>query len=191
MYLSPDEIHQNRLDTLHAIEAASRAWIDATGKLSDLILRAGRQMLDDGERHLRQLAQPGTGAPTLPLDRLDAWRSDSADLVRDSFAIIAQAHQTTLQIAREQVGIFDLALKRGMAHAIQHADAETGSAIGHVRNALEQAETCLNELTDSASRSVGAMEAQVRQIAQALANTADEAPPAVPAPRRTRKPRAQ
>ena len=190
MYLSPDEIHQNRLDTLHAIEAASQAWIDATGKLSELILRAGRQMLDESERHLSQLAQPGASLP-LSIGSLDVWRSDSAELVRDSFAILAQAHQTTLQIARKQVGIFDLALKRGMAHAIQHADAETGSAISHVRTALEQAETCLNELTDSATRGVGAMEEQVRQIAEALASTADEAPPAAPAPRRTRKPRAQ
>ena len=84
MYLSPSDIHATRLRALDNLHLASRAWVDTTEKLAALALRSGRQALDESQSQFAELAE---GAhfqfKPLPLERLNAWRSNSAMLFSD------------------------------------------------------------------------------------------------------------
>ena len=46
MYLSSTDIQQTRLHTIDNLHLASRAWVDATEKLAELTMRAGRQAFE-------------------------------------------------------------------------------------------------------------------------------------------------
>lgn len=169
MYLSPSDIQQTRLATLDNLHAASRTWVEATEKLADLALRNGRQVLDEGRGHLQALAaQHEIKLDALPVERIADWRAESANLVRDYFGIIGNAHQAILQIARDQVAVLDKAVHRQLEHAALSADANGEAAIGHVKTVLRQAEAGFNELADAAARSADLVEEQVRQVSEAL-----------------------
>lgn len=174
MYLSPSDIQQTRLATLDNLHAASRAWVEATEKLAELTLRNGRQLFEEGRSHLEELASRSEiKLDTLPVERLSDWRADSASLVREYFAIIGDAHQSILQLARDQVAVLDQAVNRQLEHAARSADANGEAAIGHVKKALRQAEAGFNELADAAARGADLVEEQVRQVSEAL--SADDA----------------
>lgn len=174
MYLSPSDIQQTRLATLDNLHAASRAWVEATEKLADLALQSGRQLFEEGHGHLQELASRSEiKLDTLPVERLSDWRADSANLVREYFAIIGDAHQSILQLARDQVAVLDQAFNRQLEHAARSADANGEAAIGHVKKALRQAEAGFNELADAAARGADLVEEQVRQVSEAL--SADDA----------------
>ena len=178
MYLSPTDIQQTRLHTLDTLHAASRAWVEATEKLSDLALRAGRQALDEGRSHLEEMSQPGSiGFDTLPLARIAEWRSESAGLVSHYFEIIGDAHQAVLQMVKDQIALFDKVLLRQMDRAALSADATGEAAIGHVRTAIHQAETSFNGLADAAALGADMVEEQIRQVADTLASGTDDAEP--------------
>lgn len=188
MYLSPTDIQHTRAATIDNLHIASRAWVEATEKLAELTLRAGRQALDEGSKHLQSLAEskslPAAGA--LPLERITEWRSDSAILVREYFEIIGEAHQAILQMAREQVSVLDQAFMKQMDRASRSADANGEAAIDHMKSAVRQAEAGFNELTDAASRGADLVEDQVRQVSDALAIETDEATETAPAARSRR-----
>lgn len=174
MYLSPSDIQQTRLATLDNLHAASRAWVEATEKLAELTLRNGRQLFEEGRSHLEELASRSEiKLDTLSVERLSDWRADSASLVREYFAIIGDAHQSILQLARDQVAVLDQAVNRQLEHAARSADANGEAAIGHVKKALRQAEAGFNELADAAARGADLVEEQVRQVSEAL--SADDA----------------
>ncbi|WP_088179367.1 hypothetical protein [Zoogloea sp. LCSB751] len=171
MYLSPSDIQQTRLATLDNLHAASRAWVEATEKLAELTLRNGRQLFEEGRSHLEELASRSEiKLDTLPVERLSDWRADSASLVREYFAIIGDAHQSILQLARDQVAVLDQAVNRQLEHAARSADANGEAAIGHVKKALRQAEAGFNELADAAARGADLVEEQVRQVSEALSS---------------------
>ena len=56
MYLSPSDIQHTRIHTIDNLHAASRAWVEATERLSELALRAGRLALDEGRIRAGDLA---------------------------------------------------------------------------------------------------------------------------------------
>lgn len=169
MYLSPSDIQQTRLATLDNLHAASRAWVEATEKLADLALRNGRQLFEEGRGHLEELASRSEiKLDALPVERLADWRADSASLVREYFEIIGDAHQSILQLARDQVAVLDQAFNRQLEHAARSADANGEAAIGHVKKAMRQAEASFNELADAAARGADLVEEQVRQVSEAL-----------------------
>lgn len=171
MYLSPSDIQQTRISTLDNLHAASRAWVEATEKLADLALRNGRQLFEEGREHLEELASRNEiKLDALPVERLSDWRADSANLVREYFEIIGDAHQSILKLARDQVAVFDQALNRQLEHAARSADANGEAAIGHVKKALRQAEAGFNELADAAARGADLVEEQVRQVSDALSS---------------------
>ncbi|MBS0372183.1 MAG: hypothetical protein JSS57_23625 [Proteobacteria bacterium] len=171
MYLSPSDIQQTRIATLDNLHAASRAWVEATEKLADLALRNGRQLFEEGRGHLEELASRSEiKLDALPVERLSDWRADSANLVREYFEIIGDAHQSILQLARDQVAVFDQAVNRQLEHAARSADANGEAAIGHVKKALRQAEAGFNELADAAARGADLVEEQVRQVSDALSS---------------------
>lgn len=171
MYLSPSDIQQTRLATLDNLHAASRAWVEATEKLADLALRNGRQLFDEGHGHLQELtSRKEIKLDALPIERLTDWRADSANLVRQYFEIIGDAHQSILQLARNQVAVLDHAFNRQLEHAARSADAHGEAAIGHVQKALRQAEAGFNEFADAAARGADLVEEQVRQVSEALGN---------------------
>lgn len=188
MYLSPTDIQHTRSATIDNLHIASRAWVEATEKLAELTLRAGRQALDNGSEHLQALAESRslqTTAP-LPLERITEWRSDSAVLVREYFEIIGEAHQAILQMARDQVAVLDKAFMKQMDRASRSADVNGEAAIDHMKSAVRQAEAGFNELTDAAARGADLVEDQVRQVSDALTIEADEATEASPATRSRR-----
>ncbi len=177
MYLSPADIRQTRLNALDQLLAASQIWVDASGRFTELGLRAGRQALDEGRDQLDALI---TQAPLQfelpPLERLTAWRGDSAEWVREAFEIIGDAQQGILATARDQVAALDTLLMRQMDRAALSADANGEAAIDHVRHAIREAEAGFNELTDAASRGADLVEEQIRQMSDAIATEADAAP---------------
>ena len=177
MYLSPADIRQTRLTTLDNLLAASQIWVDASGRFAELGLRAGRQALDDGREHLEELV---TQAPLRielpPLERLVAWRGDSAEWMREAFEIIGDAQQGILATARDQVAALDTILMRQMDRAALSADATGEAAIDHVRHAIREAEAGFNELTDAAARGADLVEEQIRQVSEAIATEADTTP---------------
>jgi hypothetical protein len=188
MYLSPTDIQHTRAATIDNLHVASRAWVEATEKLADLTLRAGRQALDEGSKHLQALADSKglyTAGP-VPLERIAEWRSDSAVLVREYFEIIGEAHQAVLQMAREQVVVLDQAFMKQMDRASRSADANGEAAIDHMKSAVRQAEAGFNELTDAAAHGADLVEDQVRQISDALGAEPEDATEVAPASRSRR-----
>lgn len=177
MYLSPTDIQQSRLHTVDNLHKVSQAWVDAAERLSELTLRAGRQVLEEGRLRLEELAESRPlGVDDLSLERVIEWRGESAELVSECFEIIGDAQLAILQMAREQVAVFDHLLLRQMEHAEKSVDASGEAAINHMKAALRQAETSFNELADVAVHGAENIEAQVRQLSEALA--ADAAAPA-------------
>ncbi len=182
MYLSRADIQQTRLHTIDHLHAASRVWVEATERLSELSLRAGRQALEEGRLHLAELADSHPlGFAPLPIERLADWRGESASLVSECFDIIGDAQQAILQMARDQVAALDKVLLRQLDRAALHADATGEAAIGHIKTAIGQAEAHFNDLADAAVRGGELVEEQVRQVAGALADNCEEAPEADPA----------
>lgn len=187
MYLSPDDIRQTRLATLDNMLAASRIWVDASGRLADLGLRAGRQTLDEGRGQLEDLiAQAPLRFELPPLQQLVAWRGDSAEWLREAFEIIGDAQQGILATARDQVATLDTILLRQMDRAALSADASGEAAIDHVKQAIREAEAGFNELTDAASRGTDMVEAQIRQVSEAIAAEPGSEPVKPPRSRRPR-----
>jgi len=193
MYLSPSDIHATRLRALDNLHLASRAWVDTTEKLAALALRSGRQALDESQSQFAELAE---GAhfqfKPLPLERLNAWRSNSAMLFSDYFEIVGDAQQAILHMAKDQMATFDKVLLRQMDHAALSADAAGESAIDHIKTAIRQAEDGFNEVADAAARNADLVEEQLRHVSDALVIDADSDPAttqAATAPR-SRKPRA-
>ena len=195
MYLSPTDIQQTRLHTIDNLHAASRAWVEATEKLSGLALRAGRQALDEGRTHLEELARARTtGFAPAPLERITEWRSESASLVSSYFEIIGDAQQAILQMAKDQIAMLDKVLLRQMDRAALSADATGEAVIGHVKSAIRQAETGFNDLADAAAHGTDLVEEQVRHVSEALAGDPEPADPAesteIAPPPRARRSRA-
>ena len=175
MYLSPSDIKQTRAATIDNLHNASRAWVEATEKLAELALRAGRQALDEGRNHLEELAENKNLKPGTPsLERIAEWRSESAVRVREYFEIIGEAHQAVLQMARDQMAVLDQAFMKQMDRAARSADANVEAAIDHMKSAVRHAEAGFNELTDAAARGADLVEDQVRQVSEALAIESDE-----------------
>jgi hypothetical protein len=169
MYLSPNEIRQTRLDSLDHLHVASRAWIEATEKLSSLALRAGRQFLAEGSSHIATLNHSGAiKLDALPLERFGAWRDQSAKLVREYFTIIGDAQQAMLQVARAQMAVLDKSMLERMDHAAHNSDASGAAAIEHVKNVIKRAEAGFDEMTQAALHGTQRLEAQVRQVSDAL-----------------------
>ncbi|MCK6372715.1 MAG: hypothetical protein L6Q69_01260 [Zoogloea sp.] len=192
MYLSPSDIQHTRIHTIDNLHAASRAWVEATERLSELALRAGRLALDEGRDQLEELAETRNFSfDTLPLERFAEWRSESAGLVSECFEIIGDAHQAMLQMAKDQVAVFDTVLQRQMDRAALSADATGEALIDHAREALRQAETGFNGFADAAAQGADLVEEQVRQVSEALAGDADPAEKTeVAPPARSRRTRA-
>ena len=192
MYLSPSDIQHTRIHTIDNLHTASRAWVEATERLSELALRAGRLALDEGRDHLEELAETrGFRFEPLPLERLAEWRGESAGLVSECFEIVGDAQQALLQMARDQVAALDTLLLRQMDRAALSADATGEAAIGHVKTAIRQAETSFNELADAAARGADMVEAQVRQVSDAFVGGSEPAEKVeVPPPARSRRTRA-
>ena len=192
MYLSPSDIQHTRIHTIDNLHAASRAWVEATERLSELALRAGRLALDEGRDHLEELAEARSFSfDTLPLERLAEWRGESAGLVSECFEIFGDAQQALLQMAKDQVAVFDTVLQRQMDRAALSADATGEAAIGHVKTAIRQAETSFNELADAAARGADMVEAQVRQVSDAFVGGSEPTEKVeVPPPARSRRTRA-
>ena len=177
MYLSPAEIRQTRINALDQFLNASQIWVDASGKFTELGLRAGRQALDEGRGQLEALvAQAPLHLELPPLERLTAWRGDSAEWVREAFEIIGDAQQGILATARDQVAALDVLLMRQMDRAALSADATGEAAIDHLRHAIREAEAGFNELTDAAARGTDIVEEQLRQVSEAIATEADTPP---------------
>lgn len=190
MYLSPTDIQQSRLHTLDSLHSVSQAWVDAAERLSELALRAGRQALEEGRLHLEELAESRPlGVDGLSLERLNDWRSESADLVSKCFEIVGDTQQAVLQMARDQVAVFDQLLMRQMEHAEKSVDASGEAAINHMKTALRQAETAFNELADAAAHGTESVEAQVRQFSDALAAAPTESVEVPPPATRARRSR--
>lgn len=192
MYLSPTDIQQSRLRTLDSFHEVSRAWVDAAERLSELAVRAGRQALEEGRWHLDEIAESHQiRFDGLPLERINDWRGESAELVSECFEIIGDAQQAIMRMARNQVAVFDQLLMRQMEHAEKSLDANGEAAIGHMKTALRQAETTFNDLADAAAHGTEQVEEQVRKFSEALAAEPDptehiEVPPPAPRGRRTR-----
>ena len=195
MYLAPTDIQQTRLHTLDNLHAASRVWVEATEKLAEVALRAGRQALEEGRLHLEELAEsPSIRFDNVPLERINEWRSESASLVSECFEIIGDAQQAILQMAKDQVAVLDKVMMRQMDRAALSADANGEVAIDHVRSAIRQAESNFNELADAAARGADLVEDQVRQVSEALSGELEPADPSesieVAPPSRPRRTRA-
>ena len=192
MYLSPTDIQHTRIHTIDNLHAASRAWVEATERLSELALRAGRLALDEGRDHLEELAEARSFRfDTLPLERLAEWRGESAGLVSECFEIFGDAQQALLQMAKDQVAVFDTVLQRQMDRAALSADATGEALIDHAREALRQAESGFNGLADAAVQGTDLVEEQVRQVSEALAGDAEPAEKTeVAPPARSRRTRA-
>ena len=192
MYLSPTDIQHTRIHTIDNLHAASRAWVEATERLSELALRAGRLALDEGRDHLEELAEARSFRfDTLPLRRLAERRAASAGLVRECFEIFGDAQQALLQMAKDQVAVFDTVLQRQMDRAALSADATGEALIDHAREALRQAESGFNGLADAAAQGTDMVEEQVRHVSEALASDAEPAEKTeVAPPARSRRPRA-
>lgn len=177
MYLSPAEIRQTRLNALDQFLVASQIWVDASSRFTELGLRAGRQALDEGRDQLDALiTQAPLNFELPPLERLTAWRGESAEWVREAFEIIGDAQQGILATTRHQVAALDTLLMRQMDRAALSADATGEAAIDHVRHAIREAEAGFNELTDAAVRGTDLVEEQIRQMSDAIATEADTAP---------------
>ena len=189
MYLSPSDIQHTRIHTIDNLHAASRAWVEATERLSELALRAGRLALDEGRDHLEELAEARSFRfDTLPLERLAEWRGESAGLVSECFEIFGDAQQALLQMAKDQVAVFDTVLQRQMDRAALSADATGEALIDHAREALRQAES---GLADAAVQGADLVEEQVRHVSEALAGDAEPAEKTeVAPPARSRRTRA-
>ena len=71
MYLSPSDIQHTRIHTIDNLHAASRAWVEATERLSELALRAGRLALDEG-RELHVLFAAATSSKSSPKPAISA-----------------------------------------------------------------------------------------------------------------------
>ena len=192
MYLSPSDIQHTRTHTIDNLHAASRAWVEATERLSELALRAGRLALDEGREHLEELAETRSFRfEPLPLERLAEWRSESAELVSECFEIIGDAHQAMLQMAKDQVAVLDTVLQRQMDRAALSADATGEALIDHAREALRQAESGFNGLADAAAQGTDMVEEQVRHVSEALASDVEPAEKTeVAPPARSRRTRA-
>lgn len=185
MYLSPSDIQHTRIHTIDNLHAASRAWVEATERLSELALRAGRLALDESRDQLEEFVETRNFSfDTLPLERLAEWRSESAGLVSECFEIFGDAHQAMLQMAKDQVAVLDTVLMRQMDRAALSADAAGEAVIDQARQALRQAESGFNDLADAAVQSADRVEEQVRQVSEALgsddepAEKTEVAPPA-------------
>lgn len=193
MYLSSSDIQQTRLHTIDNLHLASRAWVDATEKLADLAMRAGRQALERGVSRMEALADTREFSFDSMTRRHDTdWHAESASLVSEYFGIIGDAHQAALHMAKQQVAVLDKVLLRQMDRAALSADANGEVAIDHIKTAIRQAESGFNELADAAGRGTGMLEEQVRQVSEALVAEpvdSDAASASTPAPR-SRKPRA-
>ncbi len=171
MYLSPTDLQNARHAALDHLQAASLVLIETAGKLAGLSLEASRRVLDEGQQQLDGLIAGGaSGLEAPPLSRLVAWRSESAEHLREAIGIIGDAHQRILEATREQVASFDQILMRQMDRAALSADPAGEVAIDHVRNTIRQAEAGFNELTDAAARSADLLEEQVRQVSEALSS---------------------
>ena len=192
MYLSPSDIQHTRIHTIDNLHAASRAWVEATERLSELALRAGRLALDEGRDHLEELAETRSFRfEPLPLERLAEWRGESAGLVSECFEIFGDAQQALLQMAKDQVAVFDTVLQRQMDRAALSADATGEALIDHAREALRQAETGFNDLADAAVQGADLVEEQVRQVSEAFAGDTESAEKTeVAPPARSRRTRA-
>lgn len=187
MYLSPDDIRQTRLATLDNMLAASRIWVDASGRLADLGLRAGRQTLEEGRGQLEELiGQEPLRFELPPLQKMSAWRGDSAEWMREAFEIIGDAQQGLLATARDQVATLDTILLRQMDRAALSADATGEAAIDHVKQAIREAEAGFKELTDAAARGTDMVEEQIRQVSEAIAAEPGAEAAKAPRSRRTR-----
>ena len=193
MYLSSTDIQQTRLHTIDNLHLASRAWVDATEKLAELAMRAGRQALERGVSRMEALADTREFSfDSIALRHDNDWHAESASLVSEYFGIIGDAHQAVLHLAKKQVAVLDTVLLRQMDRAALSADANGEVAIDHMKTAIRQAESGFNELADAAARGAGMLEEQVRQASGALVAEpvdSDAAGAEAPAPR-SRKPRA-
>ena len=193
MYLSSTDIQQTRLHTIDNLHLASRAWVDATEKLAELAMRAGRQALERGVSRMEALADTREFSfDSIALRHDNDWHAESASLVSEYFGIIGDAHQAVLHLAKQQVAVLDTVLLRQMDRAALSADANGEVAIDHLKTAIRQAESGFNELADAAARGTGMLEEQVRQASEALVAEpvdSDAASASTPAPR-SRKPRA-
>ncbi|KAB2967647.1 hypothetical protein [Zoogloea sp.] len=176
MYLSPTDLQNARHAALDHLQAASLVMIETAGRLAGLSLEASRRVLDEGHQQLDGLiAGSPSGLEPPPLSRLVAWRSESAEQLREAIGIIGDAHQRMLEATREQVASFDQLLMRQMDRAALSADPAGEVAIDHVRNTIRQAEAGFNELTDAAARSADLLEEQVRQVSEALSSDGTKA----------------
>lgn len=193
MYLSPSDIQQTRLHTIDNLHVASRAWVEATEKLAELAMRAGRQALERGVSRMAALADTREFSFDSLTHRHDTdWHTESASLVSEYFGIIGNAHQAVLHMAKQQVAVLDTVLLRQMDRAALSADANGEVAIDQLKTAIRQAESGFNELADAAGRGTGMLEEQVRQVSEALVAEpvdGEAAGAEAPAPR-SRKPRA-
>ncbi len=132
MYPSRADIQQTRLHTIDHLHAASRVWVEATERLSELSLRAGRQALEEGRLHLAELADSHPlGFAPLPIERLADWRGESASLVSECFDIIGDAQQAILQMARDQIAALDKVLRQ-MDRADDGTEADGGDPAEHI-----------------------------------------------------------
>ena len=151
MYLSPSDIQQTRLHTIDNLHLASRAWVDATEKLAELTMRAGRQAFERGHSRMAALAETREFSfDSLTRWHDNDWHADSASLVSEYFGIIGDAHQAVLHLAKKQVAVLDTVLLRQMDRAALSADANGEVAIDNMKTAIRQAENGFNELADAA-----------------------------------------
>lgn len=177
MYLSSTDIQQTRLHTIDNLHLASRAWVDATEKLAELAMRAGRQALERGVSRMEALADTREFSfDSMTLRHDNDWHAESASLVSEYFGIIGDAHQAVLHLAKQQVAVLDTVLLRQMDRAALSADATGEAAIDHVRHAIREAEAGFNELTDAAARGTDLVEEQLRQVSEAIATEAETPP---------------
>lgn len=165
MLLSPHQIAQTREHALNNLLGVSSACLDASQRMSELLIVSSRANLGRTSRHIEAMR---TGEFDLLTDSISLMmsndKSESTQFVDQLFEILGNTHKALIKAAEAQIRVFDEIVLASISRASNFSPRETEMAFNAMRSSLEGAEHTLHSMSSIAIQTVEIAEQEMHQF---------------------------
>lgn len=166
MYLTTNEIHESRYNTVRLFSDVSNVCLDGGNRLSWLFLKSTRQALAWSGEYATKIAagyNQGDSVQQPSLPEIPAFAN--ATCVQEEFCeVLIDIYKALLRAAEEQIRICDQLLLYAIKHGARTSPWEGEIALNTLRASVESAEVALHGITDMAIHNVEIVEEQGKQV---------------------------
>lgn len=164
MLLSPHQIAQTREHALNNLLGVSSAYLDASQRMSELLIVSSRANLGRTSRHIEAMRTGEFDLLSGSISLISKEKSESSQFVDQLFEIFGNTHKALIMAAEAQIRVFDEIVLASISRVSNFSPRETELAFNAMRSSVEGAEHTLHGMSNVAIQTVELAEQEMHQL---------------------------